>query len=130
MSDKNRSKHADRTTTVLLGVMAECPLLLCPLVIWHGRSWAPAWWVDATLYLVAAVTAAAVLLAVRRPVPVRGLRRASAVVGGAAGLAAVVAATLFLGDSHVSSSGWLLVGAVVALALLCNQLTLAATTRS
>ncbi|MEU8927608.1 hypothetical protein AB0D10_43010 [Kitasatospora sp. NPDC048545] len=130
MNDKARSKHADRSTTVLLGLMAECPLLLCPLVLWRGRSWAPAWWVDATLYLLAAVTAAAVLLAVRRPVPVRGVRRASAVVGGATGLAAVVAATLFLGDSQVSSSGWLLLGAVVALGLLCNQLTLTATTHS
>ncbi|MEU4863391.1 hypothetical protein ACIG0C_33200 [Kitasatospora aureofaciens] len=130
MSNQARSEHADRTTIVLLGLMAECPLLLCPLAIWRGRSWAPGWWVDAALYLLAVVTAAAVLVAVRRPVSVRGLRGASAVVGGAIGLAAVVAAALFFGDSLVSSGGWLLLGAVVALTLLRNQLTPTAATRS
>ncbi|ARF83305.1 hypothetical protein HS99_0018420 [Kitasatospora aureofaciens] len=85
---------------------------------------------DAALYLLAVVTAAAVLVAVRRPVSVRGLRGASAVVGGAIGLAAVVAAALFFGDSLVSSGGWLLLGAVVALTLLRNQLTPTAATRS
>ncbi|MFJ9690601.1 hypothetical protein [Kitasatospora sp. NPDC101183] len=123
MSNKARPKQADRTTLVLLGLMAECPLLFCPLAIWRDRPWAPGWWADAALYAAAAATAVAVLLAVRRPVRASGARWASVLAGGATGLTAAVALTSLLGDAHVSSSGFLLLGGAVALALLCEQST-------
>ncbi|MCX4746688.1 hypothetical protein OG455_14365 [Kitasatospora sp. NBC_01287] len=103
--------------------MAEGALLLSPLM-WHGHADAPAGWVTAVVLGSAVLTAAAVAVALWRPIAPGAVRMGTAALlaigTGATGTAGL---SLWLGDSAFSAAGFLLLlDGVVPMALMCGRL--------